>query len=369
MPLHRWWPIPLILFVVVASSAWLGWSLHAGNITLPFLQNWLGSGTTPWRQDQPQPDPYLAWSIPQLTATVAQEKMNLEHNLKIERLVASQAAFTTYEFSFLTLGKKMTGQLNIPISASSGISSASSAAQTNAWPVIVLVRGYVPPASYQLGVGTKNAAAVFAKAGYVTFAPDFFGYGQSDPEESDQWLARFQKPIEVLDLLKAIEQNQSERDQSAGIPRLDSDRIGIWAHSNGGQIALTTLEISQGSWPTTLWAPVTAPFPYSILYFSDEDEDEGRASRAQIAQFELNHSAFDYSLTQFLTQLHGPLQIHHGSNDDSALQSWSTDFVKKLKMVNPSIDLTYYRYPGADHNLQPNWATAIQRDLDFFAKH
>ena len=30
------------------------------------------------------------------------------------------------------------------------------------------------------------------------------------------------------------------------------------------------------------------------------------------------------------------------------------------------IDITFYSYLGADHNMQPSWNTAISRDLEFF---
>ena len=31
------------------------------------------------------------------------------------------------------------------------------------------------------------------------------------------------------------------------------------------------------------------------------------------------------------------------------------------------IDITYYVYPGADHNMVPNWNEVIQKDLRFFS--
>ena len=59
------------------------------------------------------------------------------------------------------------------------------------------IRGYVDKEEYKTGVGTKNAAAVFAKNGYITIAPDFFGVAGSDDELVDTWTARFEKPMLV----------------------------------------------------------------------------------------------------------------------------------------------------------------------------
>ena len=121
-----------------------------------------------FNQDKPKELPLLEYTFPQLRARSYQPS-----TIVIEEQTASLPEFTTYTFSYTTMGKKMTGQLNIP------------ATVTSTTPVIVMLRGYVPLEIYSTGVGTKNAAAVFAKNGFITIAPDFFGYGGSDPEPTD----------------------------------------------------------------------------------------------------------------------------------------------------------------------------------------
>ena len=300
--------------------------------------------------------------------------------IKIVRILEETPRFTSYLFVYQTLNKKMSGVLNIPANT-----TASSQPR-----VIIMIRGYVAPENYASGTGTKNAATAFANQGYVTISPDFFGYGESDPEFSDEWEARFTKPIEVVELLKTIQQQGIPIDGSS-FQQIPTNKIGIWAHSNGGQIALTTLAALSEPLPTTLWAPVTAPFPYSVLFYSDEQLDEGQEARAWVNLFEKKYQAFDFSLPQHLDQLTGPLQLHHGTADEAAPISWSDEFVSKIKVENerrkseiassasasaflapaslPAISLTYFRYPETDHNLQPNWDTAIARDLTFFATY
>lgn len=280
--------------------------------------------------------------------------------------------YTAYLFQMDIRNKTMSGQVTIPTDTTFAPNH----------PIIVMLRGYVAPEDYSTGTGTKNAAAAFAKAGYITVAPDFFGYGQSDPEPSDSWLARFEKPVLVADLLASL--------QTSGIvlskqQTLTSSKLGIWAHSNGGQIALSTLIGYGFSYPTTLWAPVTAPFPYSVLFFSDELADEGKSQRKWISMFEEDYNSFDFSLTQHLDTLKGPLQLHHGETDDAALIAWSDEFMVKISSENekrekaqktavatnsatplPPIEITYHRYPDTDHNMQPSWNTAIARDITFF---
>ncbi len=324
--------------------------------------------------------------------------------IEVQDILERGDDYVAYQFSFTTMDKKMTGQITIP-------SESSQSAEPR--PVIVMNRGWAPLANYVSGTGTRPAARVFARAGYVTIAPDFFGYGGSDPEPPDTWEARFIKPISVIELLKTIQQNPQvtlnpsfdsklsaflERETTleskqasessvstqttpSNLPerslvervRLDPDRVALWGHSNGGQIAVSVLEITGEPLPTTLWAPVTAPFPYSLLYFTDEEADEGKQARKWISLLENNYDVFDFSITRHLSSLTAPLQIHHGTADTSALIDWSDEFVSKIEAENEDradpISITYYRYPGANHNLQPNWETVVTRDLAFFADH
>ena len=309
--------------------------------------------------------------------------------IQVKEKVSDEEGYSEYLFSFTTVGKTMSGLMTVPLPLPEDLNNQTT---------IVMVRGYVPPESYVSGVGTSPAARYFAKQGFITLAPDFFGFGTSDPEPMDEWEARFIKPIAVIELIKSL---QSEGLTGEGMNFPATNKVGIWAHSNGGQIALSSLEVMEESIPTTLWAPVTAPFPYSVLYYGDEVADEGKQQRAWIAMFEKIYNAADFSLTQHLDLLAGPLQIHHGTNDDAALKTWSDEFVDKLDLENEKrgnqlellisatqsaeldtklssssallkpIDYEYFVYPGADHNLRPvdNWNLAVSRDVLFFQRN
>ncbi len=331
--------------------------------------------------------------------------------------------FITCLFKYQTMDQTMTGQAHIPTQAV--INNNNNQKSRQPLPVIIMVRGYAEPSQYQPGFGTKNAAAVLAQNGYITLAPDFFGFADSDPEPDNEWLARFIKPINIIELIRSV-QNQPQLyfDQaindslSAQQIDLSSDsqsitlnpnQISMWGHSNGGQIAISVLQILSEPIPTTTWAPMTAPFPYSILFFTRTSPDEGQEARAWLAQFEQDYNVLEFSITQHAAALTGPLQIHHGHQDQQALSVWSDNFVELLEQENkkrqqlsldpdqasspttqfnnnqadsfkppqvdrPSlepIDFNYFVYPQADHNLQPsqNWQQAIERDLNFFKQY
>ena len=261
----------------------------------------------------------------------------------LEEVLAEEAAFTAHLFSYRSQGKRITGQINIPKAQPSA----------DGYPVILMLRGYIDPEGYQTGDGTRNAAGFFARNGLVTIAPDFLGNGGSDDPDVNTVTARLHRPYNLLVLINSL----------SDLPQT-SRRLGLWGHSNGGQIALSLLEITGKSIPTTLWAPVSKPFPYSILYFTDESEDRGKALRKVIAQFEQDYDVDNYSIHKYYDRIEAPLQIHQGTADDSVPKDWSDELVEVLEELEK--DVTYYVYPGADHNLRPNWNTVIQRDLTFF---
>lgn len=268
--------------------------------------------------------------------------------IEVGDILDKQPAYTSFLFSLYfsptidsSETKKVTGLLNLPNAA-------------GPFPLIVMLRGYVDQERYITGDGTKKAAEVFAENGFITVAPDFLGYAGSDGEAGNIFEARFQTYVTVLSLIKSLNQ----------IDTWDGKNIFIWSHSNGGQIALTLLEITGRDFPTTLWAPVSKPFPYSVLYYTDESEDKGKLIRRELAKFEEQYEVELYSLSNYLDKINAPLQIHQGMADDAVPVAWSEELVKQLSSLNLRID--YLKYPDTDHNMKPSWDTAVSHDLRFF---
>lgn len=271
-----------------------------------------------------------------------------------EKVLKENENYISYLVSFNSKGKKVTGMMNIPVG-------------TGPFPVIVMFRGYVDPEIYFTGLGTERVSEVFASNGFITIAPDFLGYGGSDLEAENVFESRFETYTVALDTLASV----------SNIENADATKVSIWGHSNGGQISLTILEASQNSYPTVLWAPVTKPFPYSILYYTDEASDRGKFLRKELSKFESEYNADLYSITDYVGRITAPIQLHQGSADEAVPQKWSDEFVKLL--TDREVKVTYYTYSGADHNLMPaspdaslggpGWNTVVQRDIEFFQKN
>lgn len=287
------------------------------------------------------------------------EKYSIENltNSKIEgsqiqigKVLKDYDTFTAYEFSFefspdLSKNtKKVTGLINIP--------------KTNdQMPLIVMFRGYVDQKKYVVGMGTQRAGEFFAKNGFITVSPDFLGYGNSDIEAENIFESRFQTYTTAITLLRSLD----------SVEQWNKKDVFIWGHSNGGQIALTTLEITGLNYPTVLWAPVSKPYPFSILAYTDESDDHGKFIRQELSKFEEDYDVEKYSLTNYFERIKAPIQLNQGTNDDAVPFYWSDSLAKILK--NNGQDIKYLKYPGSDHNLSPAWQTVVENNLQFFNSH
>ena len=310
--------ICLLSICIFISLGWWGSDIYKNsknqNLQLP---NWN------------KPKPLEKYTIDNLSKTnFKPSKININNNI----------------FDFLVEGKKVTGLINLP--------------ETNdQLPIAVLIRGYVDQSIYQTGDGTKRVGEYFRDNEYITLAPDFLGYGGSDSESSNIFESRFQTYTTVLTLLKSINKEN--------FPNWDQKNIFIWAHSNGGQIALTVLEITGENYPTVLWAPVTESFPYSILFYTNESDDGGKFIRRELARFEKDYDTDKFSLTNYLDRINAPIEYHWGTNDDAISSEWRDKFVKQMKLLNK--DFKNYNHPGADHNMNPLWGEVMQQTQEFFA--
>lgn len=254
--------------------------------------------------------------------------------------------YTTYVFTYKSDDKTISGMANIPI----GVGK---------FPVIVLLRGYADQKTYHIGLGTERSANFLADRGFITLAPDFLGYGYSDWEDTDILMARFYRPVEVLNLLAAV----------GSLPSADSSRIGLWGHSNGGQIALSILEITGKSYPTVLWAPVSLGFPECVLTYLGTEEEVGNPVKEKVDVFSIDNDPKKYSISEYFDQIKTTFIIHQGAWDELIKLEWTTTLIQNLKGGNNSVD--FYSYPKENHNfnLYKNTGDLLrQRDYEFFQK-
>ena len=267
--------------------------------------------------------------------------------LKQSVFTSKTISLTGQQFTFETREGLVSGTANIP----DGCGTLKPKC-----PVVIMLRGYVDKEIYSPGMGTKKAAGIYAGKGYITLAPDFLGYGSSGPEPENEIEARLIKPATVLQLLASI----------SNLPVADPKSVFLWGHSNGGQIGLSVLAVTNKFKAATFWAPVSKPFPYSILYYTDDLDDHGKYLRKAISGFESVYDPELFSVTNYLDRIETPLIIHQGTADAAVPWKWSMELTGNLQSLSKNVAL--YQYPGADHNLTPGWNFVVNTDLQFFKK-
>ena len=270
--------------------------------------------------------------------------------IKIEKYLKDSA----WIFSFQSDGKRVSGVINLP----KNVSTTSAFLKNNS--VVIMIHGSASQEEYYPGFGTQPVATVLAQNGYVTIAPDLLGYATSDQPSSDAFENRFETYTTVLNLMATVQVNCKLK--------ISNCKLMLWGHSNGGQIALSVLEISGVSYPTALWAPVSKHFPYNILYYTDTYEDQGKWLRKVLANFEENYDVDKYDTALYLDWIKAPILLQQGSADPWVPQSWSDELYAQFKKYK-SLKVEYKIYPGADHNLQPKWNQAVADLLSWYNKH
>ena len=325
-----------ILFIVLAFGVPI---LMCFNSSKKSFMSPIGSPT-------PTEKPLLKYTFENLKKTTF-----TKNNITLGKPYSETANSTSQIFYFKTpkipgeaAMDSVSGLMNLPI-------------KPGKYPVIVMFRGFVPDDMYEPGVGTQHVAETLAANGYITLAPDFLGFGESSSPSNDSFEARFQTYTTVLTLLSSLSNlNEGLQASYSGSITADLAKVGIWGHSNGGHIALSILAISGKQYPTVLWAPVSKSFPYSILYYSDDADDHGKALRAVLANFERDYNADLFSPLHYYKWIKAPISIYQGTSDDAVPFQWSENLYSLLK--EEGIDVSYHSYQG-DHNMVPSWNDVV----------
>jgi len=279
----------------------------------------------------------------------------------IEEVLAPGINYNRYLASYRSDGYKIYALLTVP----TGTRPATG------WPVIIFNHGYIPPEIYRTTERYIAYVDGFARNGYIVFRSDYRGHGFSEGEPTSSR----GDPAYTNDVLNAVATMRGYADA-------DPERIGMWGHSMGGLLTLrsmvTTKEVNVG----VIWAGVVAP--YDVLYRENNSlltpepavVDPTTAQRRRwrqemIDRFgepEENPAAWAaISPNSYVSDLSGPIQLHHGTADSDVPVSYSQTLNAQIASVGGVVD--YYEYPGDDHNLSVNFTTAMARSVAFFDRY
>ena len=266
----------------------------------------------------------------------------------IERDLGDKGGFRGYVVSYPSDGLRLFALMDVP----------TGARPASGWPVVLVNHGYIPPRSYSTIDSYHLVCDAYARAGFLVLKPDYRGHAGS-PGETEGPFRSMLYAVDSLALLAAV---PSVREADAG-------RIFAYGHSMGGDVTLRVLEATSAIRAATLWAPVSAPFPESVLYYARRRG--GDEARAQLARINAQFAESDFprlSALDNVALIRVPLLLHHGTNDADVPYAWSVTLAERLEAAG--VTFNFLTYEGENHNLsRHSFATVLGRDIAFFRAH
>lgn len=254
--------------------------------------------------------------------------------------------------SYLSDGLKIYALLTIP----------NGERPATGWPVIVFNHGFIPPDVYRTTERYIAYVDNLARSGYIIFRSDYRGHDQSEGQAT----GAYSNPGYLSDVLNAVASLKK-------FPDADPQRIGMWGHSMGGYLTLRSMVIDEDIKVGVIWAGVVASYPDLFARGSSRPTPTGTPQfrgwrSAWVQEYgtrEENPEFWDsISANAYLADISGPIQLHHGTADESVPLAASETLYAEMLAANQPVE--FYTYEADNHNLSGFFVTAMTRTLTFF---
>jgi len=300
-----------------------------------------------------------------LTIKSMRERAYPGSDITIEEALQPGSNYSRYRVSYLSEGLKIYSLLTVP----NGEKPATG------WPVIIFNHGFIPPDVYRTTERYVAYVDWLARSGYIVLRSDYRGHDQSEGEARGAYGA----PDYTVDVMNALASMEK-------YPDADPNRIGMWGHSMGGYITLRSMVITNTIKAGVIWAGVVGPYPNLFQRPTATPTPEGATPeptrtgtpgfngrwRSELVETygspEENPEFWNsISSPTFVSDISGPIQLHHGTNDHSVPLAASEYLYQALQAAGKPVEM--YTYPGDDHNLAQSFGLAMQRTIEFFDKY
>ena len=281
-------------------------------------------------------------------------------DIKIERELPEKNNYRQFLASYQSDGLKINALLTVP----------NGEKPENGWPAIIFNHGYIPPEEYKTTERYVAYVDGFAGNGYIVFKLDYRGHGDSEGNQEGAYYS----PAYTIDVLNAVASVKKFKDA-------DPNKIGMWGHSMGGSITVRSMVILKNIRAGVIWAGVVGSYDdlinrwrRRVVWRPSEREQmahrPGRQSLIDAYGTPEQNQNFWHSIdpTFYLSDISGPIQLHHGTADESVPIEFSENLKNALEKEGKTVE--FYEYKNADHNISsPHFEIAIKRSVNFFDKY
>ncbi len=362
MKVHMIWTVALTVVAIVSMACQVD-----GDVFIPILVTPISPlaevpTQTPTLTVEPLPTatPQPDTSDPLYIESLRQYRNASPSEIEIVGIRSKTEAFTRYDIAYLSEGARVSGLMNVPNSHSpdqEGDDTSPAVQPISQLPVILLNHGHYAPSQYRTGLGTEQEADYLAEHGYVTIASDFRGYGHSEGRPGNHFDPSW--TYDVLNLLDAL----------PNLDFADPERVGIWGHSTGGEIALQAVTSRDNIDAVVLFASMGANMVDNIPLVVQEFGNVGENALERYGAPEDMPSVWaKLSPITYLAEAAKPIAIHHGDWDEEVPPELSAQLWQAMQ--DAEIPGEYFAYSGQHHFFSgSDWVLAMERTLAFFDRY
>lgn len=275
----------------------------------------------------------------------------------IEDVLDPGVGYNRYYVSYLSEGLKIYALMTVPAGET----------PLTGWPVIIFNHGYIPPDVYRTTERYIAYVDLIARSGYIVLRSDYRGHDRSEGVAG----GAYSRPDYTIDILNAVASMKM-------YPDADPNRIGMWGHSMGGYITLRSMVISKDIKAGVIWAGVVGSYP-DLLYnwrrgptASPDSTPRPGSWRSTLVETygspEENPEFWaSISANSYLTEISGPIQLHHGTADTDVPVEFSETLFYQMLEADQIVEL--YKYDGDNHNISNYFTSAMVRTIEFFDRY